>query len=99
SRDDDGIEASPIEQVIEVLLALYFGIDQAQVLETLLADVAHHLQGALRERPEIADEVGAPIAATDNTDFNLFFHIPPQLAADQSERQTAGQSGRQSKRA
>jgi hypothetical protein len=57
--------------VIEVDLAFDFGVQRPEMREPLFADVAHHFQAAILERPEIAHEVRAPVSTSDNSDFDL----------------------------
>ncbi len=44
------------------------------MFEPLLADVAHHLQLAVRQGTEIAHQIRPPVAATDYANFDLFWH-------------------------
>src|SRR5579863_6982434 len=72
--DDHGVQAGAVERVVEVGFALDFGIEIMQVLQTRLVQVAHQLELAIRQGPEIADEVWPPITAADNSYFYLLCH-------------------------
>src|ERR1035438_1136410 len=43
--------------------------------QAIFADIAHHLHVAIGKGPEIADQIGTPIAAAHHTDFYWFCHI------------------------
>jgi hypothetical protein len=43
--------------------------------QAIFADITHHLHAAIGKRPEIADQIRPPIAATYHTDFYWFCHI------------------------
>jgi hypothetical protein len=61
--------------MLEVSHALDIRIQTPQVLETCFADIAHRFQIAIGQPFEIANEIGAPISASDNTHNDWFFHI------------------------
>jgi hypothetical protein len=61
--------------VAKIRGALDFGVKRGQMLEALLADVAHHFEAAIGQGTEITDEIGSPIPATDYSDFYLLCHV------------------------
>src|SRR5437868_3474250 len=72
--DDERIEPHAVEQVLEIRYGLNLRIQAPQVLQACLAEVAHRSQSAIGQRPEIADQIGPPIAASNYTYNNRFFH-------------------------
>src|ERR1039457_6903985 len=43
--------------------------------QALFTDVAHHFQTAIGKRSEIAYQIGPPVTAAYNSNFNLLCHI------------------------
>src|SRR5689334_14172478 len=61
--------------MIEFPFSFYVRVQRSQVLQPLLADIAHHPETAIGQRLEIPNQVGAPVAATNHANFDLFVHI------------------------
>ena len=72
SGNDHRIEIDPIEHVIVIGLAGDLGIKRFKVLEPRRVEIAHDLELAIRQRPEIPDQIRSPVTAASDTYFDFF---------------------------
>jgi hypothetical protein len=61
--------------VVEVGLAFDLGVQAPQVLEAGFVEVAHEFELAIRQGPEVANQIGTPVSAADNSYFYWIFHF------------------------
>src|SRR5260370_698135 len=80
--DDNRIQAHTVEQVLEVGHSLDVRVQASHVLQTRFADVAHRFKMTIGQPFEVADQIGSPISAPDNTHCDWLFH---STALDRSE--------------
>src|SRR5579862_1478369 len=73
-RNDYTVQADAVQHVLEIIGPFHLRVQRAEVVEAIHIEVAHNLQAAIRQRTEVANEVRAPISASDNTNLYLLRH-------------------------
>src|SRR5437868_800670 len=74
SRNHHRIQSRAVQQVVEIPLPFHIRIQRPEMFQPLFADIAHHFETAVRERSEIANQIGPPITTADDTNFDLLIH-------------------------
>jgi len=64
--DRDRVDVLARDESVEARLAFNARVQRRQVPQAVFANVANDLEIAVRQRAEVADEVRAPIPATDD---------------------------------
>src|SRR5215831_11763190 len=78
SGDGNGIERAHLEKAIKISQRLDFRIEALQVHETFDVKVANRPDVAVRDFAKVADQIGPPIATTDDAYSKRPLHkIPP----------------------
>ncbi len=70
--NDHGIHVDAIEHVAVIGLALDFWIKRLEMLQPRGVEIAHHLELAIRQRPEIADQIRPPVTTAGDAHFDFF---------------------------
>src|SRR5947209_1326398 len=74
SSDDDCVQARPIEHMRKIHLSFDFRIQSLEVAQALFAQVAHYVEVAVRQCPEIPNQIRPPVTTPDYSNLDLFGH-------------------------
>ena len=93
-RDDDGIQLRILNQVFKATRGLDGGIQLLHVAEPGFAEIANRLKTTTPQVIEVADQVGAPIAAANHANVDLLVsHTQMSAAARLQARSRMGAVG------
>ncbi len=73
--DDHGVEIDAVEHVRVVRFPFNFGVKFLEVTQPRRVEIAHHPDMAIGQRPEIADQIRAPVTAASHPESSFFSHI------------------------